>query len=163
VGPHDPTDRFTYWARVMDEGGRVPLAWPDAPVQLIDARDLAAFMLGLVETATAGSFDAVGPYAPLHRLLTQIAHPDRPYALVDVGPDRLSQAGVTLPMVDGDPASVPLMTRPGGRAVAAGLTTRALHETAHDIVAWDLRRGRPPLVAGPTPEQRAALLAAPAQ
>jgi 2'-hydroxyisoflavone reductase len=163
VGPHDPTDRFTFWGRVMAEGGRVPVAWPDAPVQVIDARDLAAFMLGLVETATAGPFDAVGPYAPLHRMLAQIAHRDRPYELVDVGPDRLMQAGVTLPMVDGDPASVPLMTRPGERARAAGLTTRPLHETAHDTVAWDLRRGRPPLLAGPTPEQRAALLDAAAQ
>lgn len=163
VGPHDPTDRFTYWARAMNEGGRIPVAWPDAPVQVIDARDLAAFLLGLVEAATSGSFDAVGPFAPLHRMLAEIAHPNRPYELVDVGTNSLAQARVTLPMVDGDPASVPLMTRPGDHAAAAGLTTRALHETAHDTVAWDLTRGRPPLLAGPTPEQRAALLDAAAQ
>ena len=160
VGPYDPTDRFTFWARDMDEGGPVPLAWPDSPVQVIDARDLAAFMLGLAESATPGSFDAVGPHAPLRRMLADLAPPDRTYELIDVGPERLAEAGVTLPMVDGDPDSVPLMTRPGARATAAGLTTRALRETARDTVAWDGGRGRPPLIAGPTQAQRAALLEA---
>ncbi len=161
VGPHDPTDRFTYWARLMAEGGRIPVAWPDAPVQVIDARDLATFMLTLAQTATPGAFDAVGPYAPLLRMLADMADPARPYELVDVGADRLAQAEVTLPMVDGDPASVPLMTRPGTRAAAAGLRPRPLHESARDVVSWDRSRGRPRLAAGPTAEQRAALLGDP--
>ncbi|MEY2426883.1 MAG: hypothetical protein QOI61_2455, partial [Actinomycetota bacterium] len=42
VGPHDPSDRFTYWPRRFDLGGEaiVP-AWPEMPVQLADGRDLA--------------------------------------------------------------------------------------------------------------------------
>jgi 2'-hydroxyisoflavone reductase len=158
VGPHDPTDRFTYWARVMDDGGRVPLAWPDAPLQVVDARDLAAFMLRLAESRRPGRFDGVGPHGPLREMLAELANPDHPYELVDVGAQRLAAERVTLPMVDGDPAAVPLMTRPGERARAAGLRTRPVAQTARDTVAWDRERGRPALSVGPAPEQRAALL-----
>ena len=34
---------------------------PDAPVQVIDVRDLAAFMLGRIEAADGGVFGVVGP------------------------------------------------------------------------------------------------------
>lgn len=158
VGPYDPTDRFTYWARTMNQGGRVPIAFPESSLQVIDARDLARFMLMLGTQARPGVFDAAGPSAPLHAFLAEIAHPDRPYELVDVGATALAEAGVTLPMVDGDPAGEPLMTRPADRAVAAGLHSRSLTETARDTVAWDVQRGRPALRVGPTPQQRAALL-----
>lgn len=158
VGPYDPTDRFTYWARVMAGGGRVPVAWPDAPVQVIDARDLARFMLRLATTATSGVFDAVGPYGTLTRMLADMSVPERPCELVDVGSDALDAAGVSLPLIDGDPASRPLMTRLGDRAIGAGLTVRSLAETARDTVAWDVHRGRPALRVGPDEAQRAALI-----
>src|SRR5882762_6808084 len=46
VGPHDTTDRFPYWPRRIARGGEVLAPGePSAPVQLIDARDLAAFMV----------------------------------------------------------------------------------------------------------------------
>jgi 2'-hydroxyisoflavone reductase len=158
VGPHDPTDRFTYWARVMAAGGRVPIAWPDAALQVIDARDLAAFMLTVAASRAAGVFDAAGPSAPLTAFLADLADPDRPFELVDVGAGALQAIGASLPMVDGDPASVPLMTRPADHAVAAGLHTRSLADTARDTVAWDVSRGRPDLRTGLTPQQRSALL-----
>lgn len=158
VGPHDPTDRFTYWARLMAGGGRVPIAWPDEPLQVIDVRDLAAFMLTLATTKTRGVYDAVGPYARLSSFLADLSVPERPHELVDVGAQALTAAGVTLPMVDGDPQRRPLMTRPGQRSVDAGLHTRSLQRTARDTVAWDVQRGHPELRVGPTPDQRAALV-----
>ena len=46
VGPYDPTDRFTYWPRRIALGGEVlGPGDPDAPVQFIDARDLAAWLV----------------------------------------------------------------------------------------------------------------------
>ena len=46
VGPHDPTDRFTYWPRRVAEGGRVLApAPPEQPVQFIDVRDLADWIV----------------------------------------------------------------------------------------------------------------------
>lgn len=62
VGPGDPTDRFTYWPARFDRGGKVlvPGAATD-PLQVIDVRDLAAFMLRCAEKNTLGVFNACGP------------------------------------------------------------------------------------------------------
>jgi len=158
VGPHDPTDRFTYWVRLMTHGGKVPIAWPQAPVQVIDARDLGAFLLTVAQNRHSGQLDAVGPWAPLSRFLSDLSVPGRPYELVDVGPEALAAAKVTLPLVSGDPADRPLMTRPGTHAVNAGLQTRSLRQTAADTAGWDRHRGRPPLTTGPGAQARATLL-----
>lgn len=157
AGPHDPTDRFTYWARLMAAGGRVPVVWPDEPVQVIDVRDLAAFLLRLAATQTAGVFDAVGPFGALRELLDDLAVPEHPYDLVDVTAS-LDPGSAAFPLVQGDPADRPLMTRAGERALAAGLRVRSLRETARDTVAWDEQRGRPELGVGPDAASRAALL-----
>ena len=66
VGPHDPTDRFTYWPRRLAEGGDVLApGTPDAPVQIVDARDLGEWLLELAEHGPGGVFNATGPAAPL--------------------------------------------------------------------------------------------------
>jgi 2'-hydroxyisoflavone reductase len=69
VGPHDPTDRFGYWAARFCApqllGDRAPEAVvplpADRPIQLIDARDLAAFMLDLLAAEAGGTFNATSP------------------------------------------------------------------------------------------------------
>ena len=62
VGPQDHTDRFTYWVRRAGEGGAVLLVEPaDADLQVIDARDLADFMVGLVERGASGPSTASAP------------------------------------------------------------------------------------------------------
>src|ERR671921_353599 len=61
-GPHDPTDRFTYWPRRISAGGEV-LA-PDSEertVQYIDVRDLAVWIVGMSEERLAGTYNATGP------------------------------------------------------------------------------------------------------
>ena len=62
VGPHDPTDRFTYWPQRVARGGTVlaPGA-PDAPVQFIDVRDLAAWILKATEAQLRGAYNITGP------------------------------------------------------------------------------------------------------
>ena len=67
VGPRDPTDRFTYWPARAARGGE--MVAPDKPsdrVQFIDARDLAAFVLRLVERDTVGTFNATSPAGHVH-------------------------------------------------------------------------------------------------
>src|SRR4030095_11435959 len=55
VGPHDPTDRFTYWPVRIARGGEVLAPGPeDTPVQLIDVRDLAAWTVEMMETGRTG-------------------------------------------------------------------------------------------------------------
>ena len=66
TGPGDPTDRIRHWIARVERGGEilVPGAHDD-PVQLIDARDLTAWMIRLLERGDAGLFNGVGPEAPL--------------------------------------------------------------------------------------------------
>ena len=49
VGPHDPTDRFTYWPVRVARGGDVLAPdKPEALTQIIDVRDLSDFIIELV-------------------------------------------------------------------------------------------------------------------
>src|SRR5439155_12391517 len=62
VGPHDPTDRFTWWVRRVARGGEVLAPGrPEAPAQVIDARDLAAWTIRMAERGAGGTFNATGP------------------------------------------------------------------------------------------------------
>jgi len=66
VGPYDPTDRFTWWVQRVARGGEVLAPGrPDRPVQIIDARDLAEWMVRLAESRTTGIYQATGPERPL--------------------------------------------------------------------------------------------------
>jgi 2'-hydroxyisoflavone reductase len=58
VGPHDNVFRLPWWVRRIREGGPVPAPGrPDLGVQIIDARDLAAFLLDLAERRVTGAFN----------------------------------------------------------------------------------------------------------
>src|SRR5262245_4860679 len=59
VGPHDPTDRFTYWPFRVARGGDVLAPQkPEAKTQIIDVRDLADFIIQLIEENTSGVYNA---------------------------------------------------------------------------------------------------------
>jgi nucleoside-diphosphate-sugar epimerase len=62
VGPLDGSDRFTYWPVRASKGGEMLApGTPKDPVQVIDVRDLTAWMMKLVEARTTGYFNAVSP------------------------------------------------------------------------------------------------------
>jgi 2'-hydroxyisoflavone reductase len=62
VGPHDPTGRFTYWPHRVARGGDVLVPGPAwRPVQLVDVRDLAVWIVSCAEEGRAGAFNATGP------------------------------------------------------------------------------------------------------
>ena len=88
VGPHDPTDRFTYWPARIAEGGEVLAPGdPEASAQWIDVRDLADWMVEMSDRAATGVMNAVGPAkrTSLGELLEvcvdQVAPPDPLVAL----------------------------------------------------------------------------------
>jgi len=145
VGPHDPTDRFTYWPRRLAEGGTVLAPGdPEQPVQLIDARDLGAFLVRLAVERTSGIFNATGPAEPLTlgETLERVGGADR---LVWVDDQTLLDAGVgpwmELPLwLPGD-EHAGLLRADVSRAIAAGLTFRSLEETARDTLAWSREAG----------------------
>ncbi len=65
VGPRDNVPRFTYWPVRVERGGEVLSPGdPDDPVQYIDVRDLADFVVTCIENRTTGYFNATGPNSP---------------------------------------------------------------------------------------------------
>jgi 2'-hydroxyisoflavone reductase len=145
VGPYDPTDRFTYWPRRIALGGDVlGPGSPDAPVQFVDARDLARWLVELAFNGPGGTFNATGPAEPLtfRQLLDRardaigsdanVVWVDDQHVL-----DSEVQPWTELPLwLPGDEYAG--MARADiGRALAAGLTFRPLEETVVDTLTWD--------------------------
>jgi len=62
VGPNDISDRFTYWpVRVAKGGDVLAPEKPEVPLQIIDVRDLADFIVKLIEDKASGVYNATGP------------------------------------------------------------------------------------------------------
>jgi 2'-hydroxyisoflavone reductase len=62
VGPADRSNRFMYWPTKLAKGGDVIIPGrQDDPVQFIDVRDIAEWMILLIENKTTGTFNGVGP------------------------------------------------------------------------------------------------------
>jgi 2'-hydroxyisoflavone reductase len=166
VGPYDPTDRFTYWPRRIARGGVVlGPGDPDAPVQFVDARDLAAWLVKLALDGPGGTFNATGPAEPL----TFAAFLERARTatgsdadLVWVDEERVLAAGVEpwteLPLWLPGSEHAGMARADTSKALAAGLTFRPVEETVADTLAWDrtVAGERPTL----TPEREQEILAA---
>ena len=66
VGPGDTSNRFPYWPQRLVKGGDVLAPGKkDDPIQIIDVRDLAEFMVKLLEGGRGGIYNAAGPKSPL--------------------------------------------------------------------------------------------------
>ena len=154
VGPGDTSDRFTYWPVRISRGGEVLVPGKKTDfVQYIDVRDLAAWMVRLMEERATGTFNAVNPSTP--QTLTQFIDGLAP----------LAPAGTSYTWIDdyawlsryplrapapGDPGglieAIPWVLAEGDelghmrirnrKALAAGLTYRSLLTTARDTLAW---------------------------
>ena len=173
VGPHDPTQRFTYWpARVARAADGEPVLAPGDPrdgIQVIDARDLVAFMLRAVDQGRSGAFNLTCPphTLTLGALLQACADAAgcspqwiwaRASELERLGLAAWSDLPVWLP-AEGEHAAFALAdTR---AAEAAGLQIRPMAQTVADTLAW--YRGLPNeqqvfSKAGLSPEREAAAL-----
>jgi len=157
VGPLDATDRFGYWVarfrapHLLGERGPVAVVPgpPERPIQVIDARDLALFMLALLEADRGGTFNACsdaghwtmrdlvdalksgGPPGPVPRFVddeTLLAHGVEPWT------------GLPLWIPANDPESAGFMAFDCRRALGAGLAPRPLTATVDDTLAWLLQR-----------------------
>lgn len=160
AGPHDTTDRFTYWARRGAQGGRVALPGrADQPVQVVDARDLAHLVAQLLDDDRPGVFNAVGPAAAvtMRELITTCA--EAAGTRVDISEVAPVVRERGFPLVLDDPAGDRMFRASAGAARAVGLTATPLEQTARDTAAWDAGRGAPVIERAFTPEQEAAALA----
>lgn len=168
VGPDDYTWRFPWWVARLAAGGEVLAPGPaDAPAQVIDVRDMAAWMVGLLEREESGAFHAVSPAPPfswrqqLEAIRDAVAPPGTVLTWVDG--DFLLDQGIddgSLPLWSAGDPDVLMMAADPAKAFGTGLTPRPLVDTVRDTWAWVQSATPPPGPPGISPERERDLLAA---
>jgi 2'-hydroxyisoflavone reductase len=134
VGPYDNVFRLPWWRQRIARGGAVPApAPPGRELQLIDARDLASFMLDLAEARVPGAFNGTAPIG--QTTFAEVLKGDADVhwlpesALEDVEP--WTELPLWLP--ERFEGTWRIGTE---RAQAAGLRCRPIAETIADVDAW---------------------------
>jgi 2'-hydroxyisoflavone reductase len=172
VGPGDPSGRFTYWPARFAEAAKdgLPVLVPepvDDPVQLVDVRDLAEWIVTAAEQGTTGDFDAVCPPVPRSELLAQVADgAEADPELVPVSPEALAEHEVaqwsgprSIPFWAGDLVDAGFMAHDVTSSLEAGLKIRPFAETTRDTLAW-LRATPDAKVTGLTRDEEQEVLGA---
>ncbi|MGW1178913.1 NAD-dependent epimerase/dehydratase family protein [Kitasatospora sp. NPDC002543] len=161
IGPRDYTHRFDYWVRRLARGGEVLAPGrPDAAVQVVDVRDLAHWMLALLEQGASGAYHAATPPPfGMGDLLDAIASAVAPpgTTVTWVAEEFLREAGVeqnALPLWPSSPERRATSTAAPAAALATGLVFRPVAETARDIEPFE------PVAGTLDPAREAELLAA---
>ena len=163
VGPHDPTGRFTYWPHRIARGGDVLVPGPAwRPVQIIDVRDLAEWMVTVAEDRLTGPFNVTGPTTM--GAVVDAARRVSGAAVRQVEVDDAFLAGqeigqwMELPLwIDTrDADAARFMEVDVSRALSSGLRLRPLDET----VSATLELAEPVEGVGLTRERESELLAA---
>jgi 2'-hydroxyisoflavone reductase len=170
VGPHDPTDRFTYWPVRVARGGDVLAPQKaGAATQIIDVRDLSDFVLKLIEENASGIYNATGPdyeltLGKLLEVSKQVSgsNANVKWASVEFLNQNKVEAWSDMPAwIPDDEEGVGFARVDISKALRAGLKFRPLEETVRDTLEW--ARTRPTdheWRAGLTPEREAEVLAA---
>ncbi len=146
VGPNDPTERFTYWPWRVSLGGKVLApAPPSSNLQFIDVRDLAEFIIQMIEKKNEGVFNVTGPKKPatMGSLLIacrEAAESDTSFVWVEE-PFLLNEGvkpWVDLPLwiPSSDPNFTGFYNINNNKALKAGLIFRPLSQTVTDTLAW---------------------------
>jgi 2'-hydroxyisoflavone reductase len=163
IGSHDATLRFPYWVERVRRGGAIAVpSQPEAPMQYVDARDLANFVVRVAEDHVPGAFHVAGPSGGT-RFVDMIA------AIVD----QLGPEGTAVRVVDGDVVDASglagrfpfcdghavenVMRIDSSLAIAQGLDLRPLEDSVEDVREWWGDRAWPP--HWPTADEESALLA----
>ncbi len=144
VGPHDYSDRFTWWLRRVARGGEVLAPGrPRRRVRFIDVRDLAEWTVRMVEAGATGVYNAAGPVPgwTMGQVLEACKAASGSDARFTWVGERLLEEHEIGPWLE-LPLWLPeeyngFFEVRNERAIAAGLTIRPLAETARDTLAWD--------------------------
>jgi nucleoside-diphosphate-sugar epimerase len=161
VGRGDSTDRFSYWPKRIERGGTVLAPGsPDDPLQWIDVRDLADFLLRLITDRRGGTFNATGDEVSFGDLLASCMRvTDTEAELAWVPTADLLAAGLDpwmgVPLWIAAPGWEAANRVPNAKALAAGLAFRPIDETVR--AAW-IDRTPVELSVALSPEREAELL-----
>lgn len=145
VGPHDPTDRFTYWPVRVARGGDVLAPQkPEAAIQIIDVRDLSEFIIRLIEEHASGTYNATGPdydltLGKLLEVSKQVSGSDANFkwASVDFLNQNKVEAWSDMPVwIPDDEEGIGFSRVNVSEAINAGLKFRPLEETVRDTLEW---------------------------
>lgn len=172
VGPGDPSDRFGYWPAAFARAGAAPVLVPaadDLPVQVLDVRDLAEFVVeGIGERV--GTCHVAGPATTLGAVLAAAREAAGHHGSV-VRRDLADLTAAGVQPWSGE-RSLPLWLPPEAigmaqlsteRARGAGLAWRPLAETLADTLVDERARGLDrPRRAGLTRADELRLLGLPA-
>ncbi|MBE7533704.1 MAG: SDR family oxidoreductase [Ardenticatenaceae bacterium] len=143
VGPYDLSDRFTYWPYRVAQGGTVLAPGnPDAPVQFIDVRDIAAWTVQATEKRLTGPYNVTGPNEPV--TMSQVLHTCKEISGSDATFTWVSEEFLEAHEVAAYtemPLWVPAAfaafdTVNCQKAIGAGLRTRPLPVTIRDTLDW---------------------------
>ncbi|MDR2561523.1 MAG: hypothetical protein LBC63_07115 [Holophagales bacterium] len=163
VGPDDPTGRFTYWPVKFDrEGDVIVPGSPKDPLQVIDVRDLGAWLVKMAEDGTIGTFTATGPKKPLEWrevinacVVASTASPKPKPVWVDADILEKADSLFAYPIwIDPKGDYVGFHTWNNQKAVKAGLKFRPIEQTVNDTLKWYREQKKIPngrtRLAGPT-------------
>lgn len=144
MGPGDPTDRFTYWPCRIKEGGNILApGQPNNPVQFIDVRDLAKWIVDMIENQVTGIYNVTGESMPFETLLRECQQATEADVNIHwVSEDFLIKHDVQdweeLPLWLSSKRNMPgFLSVSNDKASSMGLTTRPLFDTITTILEWE--------------------------
>jgi 2'-hydroxyisoflavone reductase len=162
VGPYDPTSRLPYLLRRFDKGGERIAGRPEQPVQIIDARDLADWMLHAAQQGLSGPYNLTGRPFPMRELLENIVTATgKPTTITYVG-DAFLQEHEVAP-IDGLTYWVPENLEPFmqvsiERALTDGLSLRPIEYILSRTLDWVRSDTQDEEATGAGQRMRAAVL-----